>query len=309
MTQLKSIALLDGYLAQIENIFPTKDILQQHINRSFIRDYYTESNLAYKFFHSKQGSVHMALNADGQFNPAGYYEQANAVGKLLVDKGAGTRVLELGCGKGFNTIWLANEYPDVQFDAIDLTPHFLNLAKSGGSRFPNANFQLGDYHELPYDDRQYDVVFAVETVCHASDIERVFREAKRVLKPGGHFLLFDGYRQEGFSKLDNRLIKAARLVEITMAVNDSMEIDQLLLMTTNVGFETVQCEDISQSILPNLMKFEKLAIRFFKRKWRAKLLFRFFSPHLLKNAVAGLLMPITISERAQGYYKLVFINR
>lgn len=309
MNQLKSSALLDGYLAQIEDIFPTKEILRQHINRSFICDYYTKSSFAYKLFHSKEGSVHMALNADGRFDPTGYYEQAAAVGKLIAHKGPAARVLELGCGKGFNTICLANEYSDVQFDAIDITPHFLNKAKRGGRHLPNASFQLGDYHELPYDDKLFDIVFAVETVCHASDFERVFCEAKRVLKPGGHFLLFDGYRQAGFSKLDDRLITAARLVEITMAVNDSLEIDQVLKMTADVGFETVVCEDISQSILPNLMRFEGMAIRFFNRKWLAKFFLRFFSPHLLKNAVAGLLMPITIREHAQGYYKLVFLNR
>ncbi len=306
MSQFESSELLDRYLALIEEIFPTKEILQQQINRSFIRDYYAESNYAYWFFHSKEGCVHMALNADGRFDASGYYEQAKAVGRLIAGKGADTRVLELGCGKGFNTICLARENADISFDAIDLTPEFLNEAKRKSKQLPHVSFRLGDFHELPYPDNSFDVVFAVETVCHASDIERVFREAYRVLKPGGQFLLFDGYRQPGFHQLDPRLIKAARLVEITMAVEFFLEIDKLLKVSECAGFRTEVKKDISNSIIPNLMRFEQLAMRFFKRKWRAKLIFRLLSKHLVKNSVAGLLMPITIRENALGYYKLVF---
>jgi len=306
MSQFESEELLDNYLAKIEAIFPASDILEQQITRSFIRDYYTDSNFAYKLFHSKEGSVHMALNGDGRYDADGYYGQARAAKELIEAKGAACRVLELGCGKGFNSIFLAGEKPDSTFDAIDLTPEFLNEAKNKSNHLPNVAFRLGDFHELPFEDNTYDVVFGVETVCHASDFDRVFREVYRVLKPGGQFLLFDGYRQPGFSRLDARLIKAARLVEITMAVEDSPEIDKLLEMTTKIGFETLVCEDISQDILPNLIKFEHLALRFFKRKWLAKLIFRLFPPHLVKNSVAGLLMPITIRENAQGYYKLVF---
>lgn len=216
-TEYLNLEELQCHLDRINDIFGITDILNQDITRDFIKDYYDDSSLGYTFFHSQEGSVHMALNYDGKFDKEGYYEQVRIIDFFIKENGGINDVLELGSGKGFNTMYLSRKNKDLKFKAIDLTPEFVEKAAKESKNTPNAQFKIGDFHELLYPNESFDLVFEIEAVCHAYDIKKVISEAYRVLKPGGHFILFDGFRQPNFPDLDTRLIKASRLVEISMA--------------------------------------------------------------------------------------------
>lgn len=304
-TEYQNLEELQGHLNQINKIFGIDDILNQDITRDFIKDYYDDSSFGYTFFHSTEGSVHMALNLDGKFDEEGYYEQVKIIDKFIKDEGNVKNVLELGSGKGFNTIYLSKKNENLNFNALDLTPEFVEKAVKESKNIPNANFKIGDFHEIQHPDESFELAFEIEAVCHASDVRKVLSEVHRVLKPGGHFVAFDGYRQPNFDSLDSRLIQASKLVEISMAVEEGRKINEWLQIAEEVGFEIEYKKDISQAIMPNLLKFKKLARKYFKRKWRAKLVLALLPDHLVKNSIAGLLMPYTIAGDAQGYYHLV----
>lgn len=51
------------------------------------------------------------------------------------------------------------------------------------------HFQVGDAHELAFEDARFDAVFALEVLEHIEDPKRVLKEIKRVLKKGGHAVL------------------------------------------------------------------------------------------------------------------------
>lgn len=304
-TEYRNLEGLQSHLDRINKIFGIDDILNQDITRDFIKDYYDDSNLGYTFFHSKEGSVHMALNFDGKFDEEGYCEQVKIIHSFIQEKGNIKDVLELGSGKGFNTIYLSKKNENLNFSAIDLTPEFVEKAVRESKNIPNANFRVGDFHEIQHPGECFDLAFEIEAVCHASDVRKVLSEIHRVLKPGGYFIAFDGYRQPNFDSLDTRLAQASRLVEISMAVEEGRKIDEWLKTAEEVGFQIEYKKDISQAIMPNLLKFKRLARKYFKRKWSAKLVLALLPGHLVKNSIAGLLMPYTITGDAQGYYHIV----
>lgn len=89
--------------------------------------------------------------------------------------GEGTTFLDVGCGGGGASI-LAAEL-GAKVNGIDATPELIELA---AERETNGDFQVSDMENLPYEDGQFDVVFAANAVQYAEDRVAAVREFKRV---------------------------------------------------------------------------------------------------------------------------------
>ena len=304
MEKITDLGELRKYLNKIDRIFSINSLLGQKIDDEFVVDYYEDSNLGYRYFHSVEGSVHMALNFDGKFDKDGYYEQAKIVSKQIESIDAKI-VLELGCGKGFNSIFLAKKFPNVDLTGIDLTPAHLNQAIESGRNFPNLIFKQGNFQMLEFADKSFNLLFEVESICHASDMKIALSEAFRVLKPGGRIVFFDGFRQPGFSNQSEDTKLASQLVEASMAIEKPWLINEWLGLAREVGFLEIKVDDISQAIMPNLAKFQFLARGYFKFPNLSRVILKVIPANLVKNSIAGLLMPFTITAGAQAYYLII----
>ena len=94
--------------------------------------------------------------------------------------GAGTRVLDVGCGSGL-TLVLAAQRGAVAA-GIDISPGLLGVARE---RLPGADLRDGDMEALPFPDEAFDAVLGVNAFQFAGDPPQALREAARVLLPGG----------------------------------------------------------------------------------------------------------------------------
>jgi ubiquinone/menaquinone biosynthesis C-methylase UbiE len=298
---------LPRYLAKIDRTFGVNRLLELGVDNDSIVRYYTESERAYRLFHSRDGSIHMTLATSSSRSPDSL-GQARIVDRHVKDLSA-SAILELGCGKGFNVAYLARNHPQAQLVGIDLTPSHLSLASRKYAKLQNLRFHLGDFHSLPFRDEEFDLIFEVEAVCHAHDPERVFREAYRVMRPGGRFVLFDGFRAPDLSKYAKDLQVAVRLVELSMAVQQFPPVEHWLALATAAGFDVLDTQDLSDAILPNLERFQFLARGFYKYPTLNRQLLRLLPKSLLTNSVAGLLLPFTVSAGAQRYYSIVLEKR
>jgi SAM-dependent methyltransferase len=216
--------------------------------------YYTQSLPGYRWLHSTAGSIHMALNPDGRFARSGYYGQVRCIEAMIAPDPAGLTVLELGSGLGFNALYLADRWPTSRITGIDLTPMNVLAAKLKSRKQPRVTFQQGDFHHLPFTDGSFDLVFSIESLCHATDLRQVLGEAIRVMRPSARLVVFDGYRQAGFEGLDPQVKQAARLTEAAMAVDHSWIIDDWLGVARDVGFRVIDCHDLTREIMPNLQR-------------------------------------------------------
>jgi 2-polyprenyl-3-methyl-5-hydroxy-6-metoxy-1,4-benzoquinol methylase len=98
---------------------------------------------------------------------------------------SGERVLDLGCGEGDFTAWMAEAGADVL--GIDVAEAALARARS---RHAGLEFRLAPIDgALPLSDSSFDVVWASEVIEHVADTARWLSEVRRVLVPGGRLLL------------------------------------------------------------------------------------------------------------------------
>lgn len=89
-------------------------------------------------------------------------------------------ILELGCGTGDVSAQLAKLGSRVA--GIDFSENMVEIAST---RFPTLEFEVADAESLPFGDHEFDVVASCYTAHHFARPDRVFAEARRVLKAGG----------------------------------------------------------------------------------------------------------------------------
>jgi ubiquinone/menaquinone biosynthesis C-methylase UbiE len=159
-------------------------------------------------------------------------DQARAT---LVDQAgieAGHRVLDVGCGTGTLAVLIKRLHPHVDVVGLDPDPKVLARA---GRKAEGAGVSIrvdrGFSDELPYADASFDRVFSTFMLHHleADEKEKTMREVRRVLKPGGSFLLLD------FGGSDTGDGSVARWLHSRHRLRDNSE-GQVLALMRRAGF-------------------------------------------------------------------------
>ena len=109
------------------------------------------------------------------------------------------KVLEIGCGVGTDGLEIARRCAD--YTAIDVSNASLALAKrnfevnGGRGTFLNVSAE-----EMPFPDDSFDAIYSWGVLHHTPDMEKAFREVRRVLKPGGKLciMLYNRFSLVGF---------------------------------------------------------------------------------------------------------------
>ena len=99
-------------------------------------------------------------------------------------------ILDVGCGGGINVKRMAKSAKKVY--GIDYSIESVKLSKEVNEKLIDegkVEIIEGNVKSLPFEDNTFDIVTAFETVYFWPDIEKCFAEVKRVLKPGGIFLI------------------------------------------------------------------------------------------------------------------------
>ena len=110
----------------------------------------------------------------------------------IVGDVSGKNILDVGCGRGEFSIWLALQGANVS--GLDIGPSLIEAAKAQAQvNGVSCDFRAGDIRRLPFKDEAFDFVLSIAVLHHLSepDVITSLKECDRVLKRGGLFLAYE----------------------------------------------------------------------------------------------------------------------
>jgi ubiquinone/menaquinone biosynthesis C-methylase UbiE len=148
-------------------------------------------------------------------------------------------VLDIGSGLGGPARTLAEEYR-CHVTGIDLTKAFCDAAQIM-SKWVNleerVRFQPGDATKLPFEDNQFDAAITIHVAMNIPAKDKMYSEAKRVIKSGGIFAVYDVLKGEGGDVLFP--VPWAR----ESSINHLVTRNEMEALLTQAGLEILQIND------------------------------------------------------------------
>jgi SAM-dependent methyltransferase len=139
---------------------------------------------------------------------------------------------------------------------VRLLPRARTYAERAGVAHA-VTFVGADYARMPFERASFDVVWAVESLCHAPDKAAFYREAARVLRPGGRLVVAEYMRAS--APADARCAASFREWLDSWAIPDLDTAEQHAAHASAAGFGRVQVEDATADTLPSLRRLYRLA--------------------------------------------------
>lgn len=165
------------------------------ITESDIINYYEQCQVDYEIvWHlNSQMCMHYGYWDKTTSNLRSALRNMNLKLAALAEIKPGDRILDAGCGVGGSSFFFAKNY-DCKTEGITLSNQQVNYAKEKARKLGlehKVNFSVNNYLDTKFPDNYFDVVCAIESVCHANEKDSFLKEAFRILKKGGRLVVAD----------------------------------------------------------------------------------------------------------------------
>ena len=150
----------------------------------------------------------------------------------------GETVVDLGSGGGFDCFLAAKQVGESgKVIGVDMTPDMLSKARANAEKMQaeNVEFRLGEIEHLPVADNSADIIMSNCVINLSPDKQKVYRDAFRILKPGGRLAISDIV---AIAPLPEEIQQNLALV--SACVGGAATIDDTRDMLAQVGFENIK---------------------------------------------------------------------
>lgn len=203
----------------------------------------------------------------GYWDEAKSYDQHQALlnkNRVLYEKAGiqpGDKVLDAGCGIGGSTIWMAKQHGN-RVTGITISAKQADYARQHAKRHGVAelvDFQVADFCATPFPEASFDVVWALESSCHALNKGDFLREASRVLRPGGRIVVCDGFLLQ--RQFNEQQWQAVVTCLNGWAVPNLCSRSEFSGLLERQGFQNIVCHDITAQTEASVEHMYKVAKR------------------------------------------------
>ena len=128
-----------------------------------------------------------------------------------------SKVLDIGCAKGFMLYDLKKALPKLEVRGIDISEYAISYAREGMQNY----LEIGNAKKLPYSDNSFDLVISVTTLhnLNREDMKLALKEIMRVTKKDA-FITLDAYSDEK----EKKAMEAWNLTALTMMHTDEWKV-------------------------------------------------------------------------------------
>ncbi len=246
------------------SVTPDVTELQERVNDQVVNYYNVLQEDYNKYFLTKHHGMHYGYWDDS----AKSHEESVAKMDKVCAETVGIEktdfILDAGCGVGGSSVWLAKNF-GARVIGITLVPIQVEMAKrfaveKGVEHL--VNFEIMDFTNTKFDNETFDVVWALESACHAVDKRMFLAESRRILKKGGRLMVSDGFLKKDPDTLSESEMEAMKEWTSGWAVPNLATIDQFRKYLIDLGFENIKFKDISENVLPTAKLINSLGRRF-----------------------------------------------
>jgi MPBQ/MSBQ methyltransferase len=276
--------------------------------------FYEEASMDYAHW-SRGLNMHLGFFRWGMnpFDREAMLEQLNieVAKRLELDRDTHSFLVDLGCGMGGVARSIAREYPRATIKGVTLAPSQVRIASSINAEIGLKNrveILNEDYANLPLEDGIADAAWGVESVCYATGPEKadLVREAARVLKTGGRFVVADCFVTNPAHIFNPLITKCYSTVCDAWAVPEMATLELFVAAMESHGFANIVIEDASWRAAPSLAHAPFAVLTFVIKNLLAG---KKLKKHSINNLKASLLALVLGAHRSKFSYCLVSATR
>ncbi|AFY74183.1 methyltransferase family protein [Synechococcus sp. PCC 7502] len=165
-----------------------------------------------------------------------------------------TQILDIGCGIGGSSLYLAEKFPSSQVTGITLSPVQANRAKARAKEFgleSRTDFQVADALSMPFASNSFDLIWSLESGEHMPDKSKFLAECLRVLKPNGKLIFATWCHRETQAKplTINEKQHLQRIYDV-YCLPYVISVSEYEAIALELGFKNICTVDWSEQVSP-----------------------------------------------------------
>ena len=275
-----------------------------------LEQYYSEAGPDYAAW-SREFNMHFGYYRAGvsPLDREAMLEQMNAevLARLRLHSIDAPHLLDLGCGLGATLRSFARRLPSAKLVGLTRVPwqvehaRALNEAAGCGKRVCVVE---GDYEDSTLPSSTFDAVYALESSCHARGADKriLLEEAHRLLRPGGRFVVADGFlgSDRFASALQRRIYR--KLCDCWV-IEELAQLDLFTSRLEQLGFREILVEHLQMRVAASVMHIPWVTLKFLM----TDVVFgkRPMTPARWNNVLAPLLLPLVSAPLGPMTYCMI----